>query len=56
MVMQVPLSLDINRWTVAVFDIYNLLQISDVWVTPCHLHDPWWLLYQECYYVRELYG
>ena len=28
MVLQVPLSLDINRWTVAVFDIYNLLGSS----------------------------
>jgi hypothetical protein len=28
MVMQVPLSLDVNRWTVAVFDVYNLLQMS----------------------------
>jgi len=28
MTMQVPLSLDLNRWTVAVFDIYNLLSMS----------------------------
>jgi hypothetical protein len=27
-VMQVPLNLDINRWTVVVFDIYQLLQQS----------------------------
>ena len=27
-VMQVPLNLDVDRWTVIVFDIYNLLKVS----------------------------
>jgi hypothetical protein len=27
-VLQVPLNLDMNRWTVAVFDIYELLKVS----------------------------
>ena len=29
-VLQVPLSLDVNRWTIVVFDIYNLLQMSNL--------------------------
>jgi len=29
-VMQVPLSLDLDRWTVVVLDLYNLLQMSSL--------------------------
>ena len=27
-VIQVPLTMDLNRWTVAVLDVYNILQLS----------------------------
>jgi hypothetical protein len=29
-VIQVPLNLDVNRWTVMVFDIYQLLLLSGI--------------------------
>ena len=57
-VVQVPLSLDIDRWTVVVFDLYELLSLSGVLPVTYRIDNSYQIksiMLCACTHVRGVY-